>query len=376
MKWIQGRFSAVLQRIQKASNLKRALIGAPSLFIVVVLWSISTSLLAPGTDPLSVRLAEWGRNHYLGYVVTSLENLQYTFNKPKVGGTLDPNASKLLATNAIQNAKRIPSVVSPALPGEGDLKSVFKVNGKPAIQVAFLRPDPEHPSYLAGIAIMQSSLLRFVQHAGFSEPGQVKKLKSTDILAGSDLIGLAATFNSAFKLKDSLGGYYQNGIMVKPLVSDKATLAIYADGHLDIGSWGKEINMDSTLISARQNLSMLIDNGVITANLNQSVLKNWGFTVKNAHLVWRSGIGVDANGNVIYVAGNSLSVQSLANLLKTAGAVRAMELDINQQWISYMWYPTTITGAMKPPVKLVAFTRPANRYFSQSSRDFFAVYSR
>ncbi len=376
MKWIQGRFSAVLQRIQKASNLKRALIGAPSLFIVVVLWSISTSLLAPGTDPLSARLAEWGRNHYLGYVVTSLENLQYTFNKPKVGGTLDPNASKLLATNAIQNAKRIPSVVSPALPGEGDLKSVFKVNGKPAIQVAFLRPDPEHPSYLAGIAIMQSSLLRFVQHAGFSEPGQVKKLKSTDILAGSDLIGLAATFNSAFKLKDSLGGYYQNGIMVKPLVSDKATLAIYADGHLDIGSWGKEINMDSTLISARQNLSMLIDNGVITANLNQSVLKNWGFTVKNAHLVWRSGIGVDANGNVIYVAGNSLSVQSLANLLKTAGAVRAMELDINQQWISYMWYPTTITGAMKPSVKLVAFTRPANRYFSQSSRDFFAVYSR
>ena len=376
MKWIQGRFSAVLQRIQKASNLKRALIGAPSLFIVVVLWSISTSLLAPGTDPLSARLAEWGRNHYLGYVVTSLENLQYTFNKPKVGGTLDPNASKLLATNAIQNAKRIPSVVSPALPGEGDLKSVFKVNGKPAIQVAFLRPDPEHPSYLAGIAIMQSSLLRFVQHAGFSEPGQVKKLKSTDILAGSDLIGLAATFNSAFKLKDSLGGYYQNGIMVKPLVSDKATLAIYADGHLDIGSWGKEINMDSTLISARQNLSMLIDNGVITANLNQSVLKNWGVTVKNAHLVWRSGIGVDANGNVIYVAGNSLSVQSLANLLKTAGAVRAMELDINQQWISYMWYPTTITGAMKPPVKLVAFTRPANRYFSQSSRDFFAVYSR
>ncbi len=376
MKWIQGRFSAVLQRIQKASNLKRALIGAPSLFIVVVLWSISTSLLAPGTDPLSARLAEWGRNHYLGYVVTSLENLQYTFNKPKVGGTLDPNASKLLATNAIQNAKRIPSVVSPALPGEGDLKSVFKVNGKPAIQVAFLRPDPEHPSYLAGIAIMQSSLLRFVQHAGFSEPGQVKKLKSTDILAGSDLIGLAATFNSAFKLKDSLGGYYQNGIMVKPLVSDKATLAIYADGHLDIGSWGKEINMNSTLISARQNLSMLIDNGVITANLNQSVLKNWGFTVKNAHLVWRSGIGVDANGNVIYVAGNSLSVQSLANLLKTAGAVRAMELDINQQWISYMWYPTTITGAMKPSVKLVAFTRPANRYFSQSSRDFFAVYSR
>jgi hypothetical protein len=373
---VKARFSALAVRLKALSNLKRILIAVPSLFLLLVLWSVGTAILAPGTDPLSAKLAEWGRNHYLGFVVTTLENAQYSISKPKVGGTLDSNTSKALAENAISYAKRVESLVTPALPGEGDLKTVYKVHGRPAIQVGFLRPDSQHTSYLAGIAIMQTALLKFVQHPGFSEPGQLAKLASTDQLQGGELDGLAATFNSAFKVKDSLGGYYQNGSLLKPLVVSKASLVIYSDGHLDIGSWGSELTMNSNVKSVRQNLSLLIDNGVVTPDLNQSVLAKWGWTVKNAHYVWRSGVGVDSGGNVIYVAGNSLSVQSLADLLKTAGAVRAMELDINQEWISYMWYPKSSAVAPKDPIKLVAFTRPAKRYFSPSSRDFFAVYSR
>jgi hypothetical protein len=370
---MKARFIGAKNRIKATSNLKRTLIATPSLFLIVVLWSVGTAVLAPGTDPLSAKLAEWGRNHYLGFVVTALENAQYSISKPKVGGALDPNATKELAQNALPYAKTLASLVTPALPGEGDLKTVYIVKGQPAIQVGYLRPDAQHTSYLAGIAIMQTSLLRFVQHPGFSEPGQLAKLGATDHLQGEELTGLAATFNSAFKVRDSLGGYYQNGVLLRPLVADKASLVIYSDGHLDIGSWGSELTMNSAVSSVRQNLSLLIDNGVVTPDLNQSVLAKWGWTVKNAHYVWRSGVGVDAGGNVIYVAGNSLSVQSLADLLKTAGAVRAMELDINQQWISYMWYPRHST---KGPIKLVPFTRPADRYFSASSRDFFAVYSR
>ena len=376
MNWVRRRPAAFVQWIKSASKLKKTLIAIPTLFLVVVIWSVSTALLAPGTDPVTAKLAEWGRNHYLGSVVSALENAQYNVSKPKVGGSLDTNASKLLAQNAIHYATKLPSVVVPALPGEGDLKTVIKVNGKPAIQVGFLRPDATHTSYLAGVAIMQSSLLKFAQHPGFSEPGELKKIGTPDLLAGTDLVGLVATFNSAFKIRDSLGGYYQNGVLVKPLVDGKATFVIYTDGHVDIGSWGGEVSMGAPVASARQNLSLLIDNGVVTPNLDQSVLKNWGTTVKNKYFVWRSGVGVDAKGNVIYVAGNSLSVQSLANLLKTAGAVRAMELDINQDWISYMWYPKSKAGVMEYPRKLVAFTRPAKRYFSQSSRDFFAVYAR
>lgn len=366
--------ATLIQWVRRLSKVKRTLIAVPSLFLILVTWSVSTALLAPGTDPVTARLAEWGRNHYLGFLVTTLENAQYSISKPKVGGSLDSQASQELAQNAIQYAKRIESVVTPSLPGEGDLKTVYKVNGKAAIQVGFLRPDSQHTSYLAGVAIMQSALLRFVQHPGFSEPGHLEKLGTSDQLKGSDLNGLAATFNSAFKVKDSLGGYFQDGVVMKPLVTSKASLVIYLDGHLDIGSWGSDLSMNSSVASVRQNLSLLIDKGVVTPDLNQSVLAKWGWTVKNAHYVWRSGVGVDVGGNIIYVAGNSLSVQSLADLLKAAGAVRAMELDINQEWISYMWYPKSAPA--KDPIKLVAFTRPAKRYLSPSSRDFFAVYSR
>ena len=59
------------------SPFKRGLLSAIALFLVVVLYSISVALLAPGTDPVSARLAEWGRNHGLGSLVTLAENAQY-----------------------------------------------------------------------------------------------------------------------------------------------------------------------------------------------------------------------------------------------------------------------------------------------------------
>ena len=370
---LKDRFAKV-PNLREVSKLKLGLVAVPTVFVLVVLYSVSGALLAPGTDPVSARLAEWGRDHYLGFIVSALENAQYSVNKPKVGGTLDKSAKKLLAQDATPAAVSIPTIVTPALPGEGDLKTVVSNNGVPVIQIGFLRPDSTHTSYLTGVAIMNSSQLKFVTHPGFSEPGHVSEFGVNDQLKGADLNGLVATFNSAFKVKDSLGGYYQNGITVRPLVDGKATLVTYNDGHLDIGNWGSEVTMTSDVASVRQNLNLLIDNGVVTPDLDKSVLAKWGWTVKNAYYVWRSGIGVDAQGNVIYVAGNSMSVQSLADVLHAAGAVRAMELDINAEWISYMWYENSKTDTTLIPHKLVAFDRPATRYFSPSSRDFYAVY--
>src|SRR5450759_1858143 len=61
--------------------------------LVVVLllwltWSIGGALTAPGTDTTAARLAEWGRFHGLGWAVTSLEEVQYKANPPKVGGSV------------------------------------------------------------------------------------------------------------------------------------------------------------------------------------------------------------------------------------------------------------------------------------------------
>ncbi len=44
------------------------------------------ALCMPGDDPVVAKLAEWGRDHGLGPVVTWLEKLQYERDQPAVGG--------------------------------------------------------------------------------------------------------------------------------------------------------------------------------------------------------------------------------------------------------------------------------------------------
>ena len=91
-------------------------------------------------------------------------------------------------------------------------------------------------------------------------------------------------------------------------------------------------------------------------------------------LVWRSGIGVDRHGNLIYAAGDNETVGSLAATLVHAGAVRAMELDINSYWVSFIDYGRP--GAHEATNLLPDMTRSALRYLEPDDRDFFAVYAR
>ncbi len=391
------------------------------IFFCGVAWSILSVLIAPGTDSVPARLAEWGRDHYLSSVVTFAENIQYKLNPPKVGGTPSAEILRSFATPSSANPSKtetstpsrtptaiptsiptpanstvaptaspssssneliiaepsqveplgsIAPLASPEIQGEGVFRTVLSLSNQPAVRIAFLRPDQEHTSYLSGVAVMTSSLLRFRLHPGFLEPGKLSHYQTPNLILNTDLPNLVATFNSGFKLKDSKGGYFSEGFTAKPMQNGSASFVIFDDGHVDIGSWGSEVRMTKDVSSVRQNLSLLVDNGEVASDLEKNILSKWGYTIKNDFFVWRSGVGIKADGNIVYVAGNALSVQSLAGILQSAGAVRAMELDINPEWISYMWYPKV--GSTWPQ-KLLAFDRPANRFLKKSSRDFFAV---
>ena len=82
-----------------------------------------------------------------------------------------------------------------------------------------------------------------------------------------------------------------------------------------------------------------------------------------------------ANGDILYVGGSALSVYTLAQLLRQAGALYAMELDINPDWVSFMSYAGP-DPANPTPTRLWDFTQAATRYYQPSSRDFVAVYRR
>ena len=356
------------------------------------------ALTMPGNDALGARVAESARNSGLGFLVTAAERLQYRLNPPRIGGTPDSADIRSLAQAARQAAavtptsivsgRHMPSVaavtlqpairpmLSPALRGEGDYVPTVIVRGQPAVQVAHLRPDGRHTSFLAGVAWMSSKLLRLEQHPGSADPGLTDRWSVPPTVPPRARAGLAATFNSGFKIADSRGTFYQDGHAVGLFRNHAASLVVYADGHADVGAWGSEVRMTPQVRSVRQNLRLLIDGGGITPETSGDSNASWGATIGSAAYVWRSGVGVTAAGDLVYAAGPALSVGSLANLLKAAGAVRAMELDINPEWISFMWYGAGASPTRPVPHKLVAFARPADRYFSVNSRDFFAVYTR
>jgi hypothetical protein len=183
---------------------------------------------------------------------------------------------------------------------------------------------------------------------------------------------LIATFNSGFTYNDGHGGFAVDGRTATPLRRGIGTLIAYRDGRVDIGTWNGGASPPSRVVLARQNLPLIVDRGRPSPLLNDS--NQWGDTLGNAVRVWRSGIGIDRHGNLIYAAADLQTAPTLAALLMHVGAVRAIELDINPEWPSFNVYGAW--GA-RYPVKLVPNDQqPADRYLTPDDRDFFAVYRR
>ena len=96
----------------------------------------------------------------------------------------------------------------------------------------------------------------------------------------------------------------------------------------------------------------------------------WGVTLGGVPQVARSAVGVDRSGDVRDAGSMRLLPVDLARALVGAGAVRAMELDINPYWVQ-------LASAPHPGAPLVRGIpdqeRPGNQYELGWLRDFITV---
>ena len=79
-----------------------------------------------------------------------------------------------------------------------------------------------------------------------------------------------------------------------------------------------------------------------------------GRDARQRGLVWRSAVGIDRHGNLIYAAGRDQGRARSRRSMIHAGAVRAMELDINAYWTSFITY--RYPGASDPANLLARWT--------------------
>jgi hypothetical protein len=135
--------------------------------------------------------------------------------------------------------------------------------------------------------------------------------------------------------------------------------------------------MSRGVVAVRQNLHLIVTHGRVPNSVDANIESSWGATLGGGYYVWRSGIGITRSGRIAYVYGPALDVRQLADLLQRAGAVTAMQLDINPEWMSFMYYRSRHHPRDPSPANLLPTQgQPANRYYAPSSRDFTAVYAR
>ena len=349
-----------------------------------VVYSYASTMAQPSSLPLGVRSIEWLRGHGAAWLVDDVERWYYEWTAPKPGGpTLRAiptiaaarPAPKAVVRRAPVIGYRPPRVVPailPALPHEGQWAPVGPaVRGAAPVLVTDFRPEANYPRVVAYVAWIDHTRTDLGLYPGRYEPPSAPVRGPMQVPFG-ERWRLLATFNSGFTYGDGRGGFAVDGRSYEPLQRGFATLVGYRSGAVGIMSWRGGTVPGSDVAFARQNLPLIVDRGRPNPNLNNG--PQWGATLGNAILVWRSGVGIDRHGNLVYAAGDYLTVSSLAAILIRAGAVRAMQLDINAEWPSFITY-----GAWggRDPAKLVPNDQQtASRYLFPDDRDFFAVYRR
>jgi hypothetical protein len=367
------RIRELPSRLSPLRRARRIVVIALLLTLLPVTISYFSTLSRPSNSPFPIRSFEWLRDHGAASIASKIESAYYSFSAPSKGGrALRRLPRQGAGTTSTIHPPNIAPLLGPALPGEGMWAPTETWSGSNSpVQVAQFRSDPNYPQMIAAVAWIDTARTSISFYPGRLEPA-VSMTRGPMEVPASARSRLLATFNSAFKLADSRGGLVRAGKTYAPLQPGIATLVRYTDGRMDVRSWSGGSTAPANVTFARQNLPLIVDGGRPNPNLADG--RQWGTTVGNAIRVWRSGLGVDANGNLIYAAANQQTVGSLAAILIHAGAVRAMELDINSFWVSFNSYSRPDAGS--PTSLLPSMHRSPSRYLTPDDRDFFAVYMR
>lgn len=367
-------------RIAPWRRLRRIVLLATAICLAPAAISYVEDLGEPHNVRFGVASVEWMRANGGNGIVSQIEDWYYTLTAPSKGGPPLRSLPQvgIAASSDPESASqpyRPPNVrplIHPALPGEGVWRpAAAHAGARPPVLLTTFRSDPEYPQFVAGVAWIDSRRTHLAYVPGLAEPPEISHRGPAEV-PPSLRHRLVATFNGGFPLETSNAGLVVRGQTIETMVNGIATLVEYRDGRIDIVRWEHGAEPGPHVWFAKQNLPPIVYEGRLNPNLSDG--PEWGATVNNAVRVWRSGLGVDRHGNLIYAVANYQTVGSLAEILQRAGAVRALELDINEDWVSFITYRHP--GAGEPSQLLPEIYRPSDRYLSPDERDFFAVYAK
>src|ERR1019366_7669202 len=179
------------------------------------------------------RLAEWGRQHGIGGIVTWAETEYNKLHPATIGG--EPNLKSVPTVPTVAVSKGVQPLPLPAplqtpaaLAHEGVWYPTGRVTatGVPAVYTTFIRPDAIHTIYVVGVGWMDTKILSGQLYSGSQIPGGGPFPLSAPISAPASQT-IVAAFNAGFRMQDANGGYYTNHKLILPLRPGAASVITY-----------------------------------------------------------------------------------------------------------------------------------------------------
>jgi hypothetical protein len=226
------------------------------------------------------------------------------------------------------------------------------------------------------------TLLSFAQpavelrlHSGSTDAGSTG-WRYGPAIAGTERRLVIAAVNGGFKLSVGAGGFSSFGRTAVPLRDGLGSIVTYRDGTTDVGSWHQEVPAaGKPVASVRQNLNLLIDHGHPAGSVGCDSC--WGATLGGVPDPARSALGITGDGHLMWAGAEHATVAQLADALRAARVVRAVELDINPEWVAgYLYGHRHGHGPLAPVAVVPGQPGIPGMFLAPWSRDFFTLVAR
>ncbi len=260
------------------------------------------------------------------------------------------------------------------LPNEGIWEPYLVADdGQILAKRTFLQPDSERPLTIVGIVAFDLTAVQLHYMLGTQEPmlGGAGEIPFGDRLPDK----LLATFNGGFMSTHGRFGAMADGLVALDARSELATIVIDQTGEIYIGAWNRDIFPSDQWVAYRQNARLIITNSAINPDVYNNEIADWGGTIDNEIVTWRSALGLNADRDILYYAvGSGLTMPALADTFLALDAANAMLLDINSYWVHFAAIRSDEDGSLTAEALFPdTMNLHIDRYLKESERDFFYV---
>jgi hypothetical protein len=297
------------------------------------------------------------------------------------------DASAFLGAADAWPPPNVPSIWKNAKPGEGVWKPVSygflkPMQGLPAgsekppsyFYRTSIRPDSKRPYSEVLLIAMDMRQLELGMQAGYEDP------KPTIGPPGDGRLPeeptkyrrVVATFNGAFKTTHGAYGMMVNNRVLLPPVKGGASVVVTDSGEVGMGSWPDSFEIPKNIVSFRQNLDPLVEDGVA----NPTGRNLWGWQLEGESVMThRSALCVTSAGHLYYAWGDEIDGATLGKALRQAGCSYGIHLDMNPAHTGFVFMDVLNPRKQKADLRIadMGMKIAVDKYVRGAPKDFFYV---